>query len=72
MKSVHFSRKMIMPWMCFFGRHCSTCFITDPNILVLLGSNNLHFVAAREMEGAFLRLPGGGGRYMSKKYFKVS
>lgn len=57
----------------FFGRRCSTCFVTDPNILVLLGSNDLHFVATSgEMEGAFLRPPGGGGGCVSPTYFKVS
>lgn len=61
MKSVHMSRKITMPRMWFLGgtaQHVLLQLLVLQqyySTLVLLGSNDLHFVASGEMEGAFLR-----------------
>lgn len=54
MQAVHSSRNRAMPWMCLMGGAAQRVL---SGILVLLGSNDLRFVAASgEMEGkGFLR-----------------
>lgn len=53
-----------MPWMCLMGGHAQHIL---SEILVLLGSNDLRFVAAPgEMEGVFSDLLGRRGVHVSK------